>query len=81
MQLAKAMFSKVLAEQIMQHISADTYDLKSLIEMPCYIALREIKALLEDETFSDEVCLSRIEEVIHIFESIGSDGGSRHDYG
>lgn len=81
MQLAKEIFSKALAEEILRHISTDSFDLKSIIEMPCYIALREIKAILEDESFTDEECIIKIDEIIHIFEELGYNGGPRHDYG
>lgn len=51
------------------------------MEMRCYEALRKIKNILEDESLTDTVCFQKIEEIIKVFEEIGSDGGSRHDFG
>lgn len=41
----------------------------------------KLRLILEDESLTDEVCFQKIEEIINIFEEIGSDGGSRHDFG
>ena len=46
-----------------------------------YRALQKIKAVLDDDGLDDETCFRKIEEIICIFEELGSDGGSRHDFG
>ena len=38
-------------------------------------ALKRIKEVLDDEK-----CFWRIEAIVNIFEELGSDGGSRHDF-
>ena len=43
-----------------------------------YLALCEIKKIIEDVTLTDFDC---VEQIVAIFEDIGSDGGSRHDFG
>lgn len=52
-----------------------------IINLKSYQALKAIKRILNDATLSDKECFSKIEEIVSIFESIGSDGGIRHDFG
>lgn len=56
-------------------------DVKEIVELTCYKALTEIKRILEDSTLDDKECFEKIEEIVCIFESLGSNGGSRHDFG
>ncbi len=57
-----------------------TYDANSVVEMVCYDALKEIKAIIEDDSLEDSDCFLKIEEVIQVLERMGSDGGYRHDF-
>lgn len=43
-------------------------------------ALEDIRKVLDDDRLDDQTCFWRIEEIVKIYESIGSDGGSRHDF-
>lgn len=43
-------------------------------------ALEDIRKVLDDGRLDDQTCFWRIEEIVKIYESIGSDGGSRHDF-
>ena len=52
-----------------------------IIEGKCYHTLQKIREILDDHTLSDESCFAQIEEIICVFEQLGSDGGSRHDFG
>ena len=52
-----------------------------IIEGKCYQTLQQIREILDDHTLSDESCFERIEQIICAFEQLGSDGGSRHDFG
>ena len=52
-----------------------------IIERKCYQTLQKIREFLDDHTLSDENCFARIEEIVCAFEQMGSDGGSRHDFG
>lgn len=52
-----------------------------IIEGKCYQTLQKIREILDDHTLSDENCFARIEEIVCAFEQLGSDGGSRHDFG
>ena len=52
-----------------------------IVRMRCYRALKEIKAILEDERLDDAACCVKIEEILCVLEGIGSGGGTRHDFG
>ena len=41
----------------------------------------KIKAIIEDDSLEDKECFRKIEEIVCAFEEIGSNGGSRHDFG
>lgn len=56
-------------------------DISNIIEGTCYQALKRIKAVLEDDLLDDQECFQKIEEIVCIFEEIGSSGGNRHDFG
>lgn len=56
-------------------------DASQLVELVCYQALREIKAILEDEDLEDCECFMKIEKIVRILEQMGSNGGFRHDFG
>ncbi|MBR5633058.1 MAG: hypothetical protein IKW68_03680 [Clostridia bacterium] len=51
-----------------------------IVEMECYKALLQIKEILEDESLTDKECFMKIEWIVSIFEKIGSNCGSRHDF-
>ena len=51
------------------------------LEGKCYRALKEIQAVLNDDTLDDPECFMRIEQIVEIFERLGSNGGTRHDFG
>lgn len=52
-----------------------------IMELQCYQALYEIREIVRDDTLDDAECFDRIERVICTLESIGSNGGNRHDFG
>lgn len=56
-------------------------DVTKIVELECYKALRKIKAILENDALADSECFQQIEEIVCTFEELGSDGGSRHDFG
>lgn len=51
------------------------------IEGRCYRALQTIRRVLMDDSINDEECFMRIEGILDAFEEIGSNGGTRHDFG
>lgn len=52
-----------------------------IIEIESYKALQKIKAIIEDDRLDDKECFHKIEEIVCLFEAIGSSGGNRHDFG
>lgn len=59
---------------------SNDFDLNKIIKNKCYQALKAIKEIIEDDELEDEECFERIEAIVCVFESIGSNGGSRHDF-
>ncbi len=55
-------------------------DLGKLCESACYRALESIKKILEDDALEDSECFWRIEEIVRVYERLGSDCGNRHDF-
>ena len=56
-------------------------DAESIVENECYKSLLAIKRIIENDNLSDKECFAKIEEIVSVFESIGSGGGNRHDFG
>ncbi|MBM6896638.1 hypothetical protein H9X86_04525 [Pseudoflavonifractor capillosus] len=56
-------------------------DVTKIVELECYKALAKIKAILDDDALADSECFQQIEEIVCAFEALGSNGGSRHDFG
>lgn len=52
-----------------------------ILESKCYQALCEIQRIIRDDRLSDKECFMKIEQIICVFEALGSDGGARHDFG
>ena len=80
MELWNGILYKAIENQVAEKILS-TLDVKEIVEMECYRALKRIREILDDESLSDTDCFQKIEEIVCLFESIGSDGGSRHDFG
>ena len=46
-----------------------------------YQALKQIKLILEEDQLDDSECFWRIEQIVRVFEDLGSSAGNRHDFG
>jgi len=53
-------------------------DVNDFIKDKSFLALRKIKAVIENDSLSDFDC---VEAIVRVFEEMGSDGGGRHDFG
>ena len=62
-------------------ISGLSGGLPELTEIRCFQAIQRIRAILNDESLSDKECFMHVEEIVLALEDLGSDGGSRHDFG
>jgi hypothetical protein len=60
-------------------ISEET--IKAIIENKCYYMLEKIRDIIKDDETSDKECFDKIEEIVCLFEKMGIDFGSRHDFG
>lgn len=56
-------------------------DLNKILDSVCYTTLKKIKEIIEDDSLEDEECFMKIEEIVCVFEELGSNGGNRHDFG
>lgn len=54
---------------------------EEIVEKKCYQALQEIQRIICDESLNDRECFKKIEQIICVFEALGSHGGTRHDFG
>ncbi len=81
MNLYQEVLCNVLKDELIEIRLPNIPTMVNLVELKCYHTLEKIKAVLEDDDLSDVACFQKIEEIVTIFESIGSDGGNRHDFG
>ena len=76
------LYKEILAKVIQQQQIEITFpylqiDASEIVHLQCYQALQQIKAIIEDDKLSDFAC---VEEIVRLFERLGSDGGTRHDF-
>ena len=82
MELYKEILAGVLAHQEVQITFPNLkINLTEIVESESYQALQKIKAVITDDSLSDSECFMKIEEIISIFETLGCNGGTRHDFG
>ena len=78
-QLFKEILSGILSKQDIQitfpNLKIDS--VTEMVELESYKALKKIKTIMEDDSLSDFDC---VEQIVSVFENVGSDGGSRHDF-
>ncbi len=71
----------LITGEIQIHFDGVGATIAEVIEGKCYQTLQKIREILDDHTLSDESCFASIEKIVCEFERLGSDGGSRHDFG
>jgi len=78
MELHKEILAKVLSQEEM-HVTFPNLqlDAKEIVESQCYQALQKIQLIIQNDELSDFAC---VEEIVRLFETLGSDGGNRHDF-
>lgn len=82
MELYKEILAHILEKEEVQVLFPNLkIEANEIIELACYKALCEIKAIIEDTNLDDEECFMRVENMVRVFENMGSDGGVRHDFG
>ena len=82
MELYKEILTQILSNQEI-HITFPNLNINPtvIIQSESYQALQKIKAVITDDSLSDSECFMKIEEIISIFETLGCNGGTRHDFG
>ena len=81
MELWKEMICALLLESEMEISFPQIQNVEALFSNACYRALAEIKQIIEDRSMNDENCFEAIEKIVRVYECMGSDGGTRHDFG
>ena len=81
MELYKEILIKNTMEKaILNSLEAIEHNASDIVQSACYQAIAEIKAVLEDDSMDDKTCFWRIDEIIRVFDRLGSPC-SRHDFG
>lgn len=81
MQLYTEILKSVLEKEEIQIVFPNLHiDAAAIVEQECYKALCQIKGILADERLDDKICFEKIEEIVSVFERMGSNAGSRHDF-
>jgi len=82
MQLYQEILAAALAKEEVQITFPNLkINLTEIVESESYQALQKIKAVITDDSLTDSECFMKIEEIINIFETLVSGGGTRHDFG
>ena len=82
MELYKEILAKMLANEETHIIFPNlAIDVAEAVEMESYKTLQKIKTIIEDDSLCDKECFMKIEEIVRLFEALGSDGRCRHDFG
>jgi len=76
------LYTEILAKLLSQEEAHVTFpglqlNAKEIVEMQCYRTLQKVQAIIQDDNLSDFMC---IEEIVRLFEKLGSNGGNRHDF-
>ena len=81
MELWQEILGRALQKEAEESGFSEIDILSRLLDSECYRALKRIKDVIEDDTLEDADCFMKIEEIVCIFEKLGSHGKNRHDFG
>ena len=81
MELWKEMICALLLKSEIEISFPQIQNVEALFSNACYRALAEIKQIIEDRSMDDKNCFEAIEKIVRVYECMGSDGGTRHDFG
>ena len=73
-------YKEILRSILLKEKMLEQICLEKLIHDRAVQALEKIREVLSEEEYEDPECFWRIEEIVRVFEELGSDAGSRHDY-
>ena len=73
-----------ILEKLLQDRDADMMQWKQTmdhaVEMKSDQALQQIKCILQDDSLTDEDCFEKIEQIVCVFEHLGSGCENRYDF-
>lgn len=77
------LFEEILLHHLKKNQGAQGFpaDPQALGHDTAYQALNAIRIILARDDLEDPECFRRIEKIVRVFERIGSDCGTRHDFG
>ncbi|MDR3278034.1 MAG: hypothetical protein LBT12_04610 [Oscillospiraceae bacterium] len=80
MDLYREILVEALSKQKMQIIfeNLKSESPNEIVEQTCYKAIQKIRKVLDNTELDDFEC---IEQIVKLLEAVGTDGGSRHDFG
>ena len=81
MELWKEMICALLLKSEIEISFPQIQSVEALFSNACYRALAEIKQIIEDRSMDDKNYFEAIEKIVRVYECMGSDGGTRHDFG
>ena len=82
MDLYKEILVKILENRKIEVAFSNlSINVTEIVEQESYKAFQKIKAVIQNDSLSDNECFMKIEEIICLFEELGSGGGNRHDFG
>lgn len=77
--LLRQMERELLLETVYDERRLSDAEIQTLLKERSVLALAEIHRVLDENT-PDETCFEKIERVVKVYEAIGADGGTRHDF-
>lgn len=78
MELYEELLCQEAGKMLFQISGSTQIDYKEIVKIKSLQMLQKIKTIIKDDGLNDFEC---IEEIVCIFEEMGSTGGSRHDLG
>lgn len=82
MDLYQEILSAVLAQSEVTVIFPNlTINAEEIVELQSYRVLKRIKAIVEDDRLDDKACFQKVEEIVCLFEALGSECKNRHNFG
>lgn len=73
-----ALSSAIESGRLQCDFTGPSFNINEAFRLKTFQALAAIRAILDDDTLDDFMC---VEKIVQVFEWLGSGGGSRHDFG
>lgn len=74
------LWEQIMKRASMANIHDSDLELSKVLLSACYVALEKIREVLSDASIEDDDCFTRIENIVCIYEQLGSECGARHDF-